>query len=173
MKDNIKRELINKQLKGYQEAIELIPQIVEVAKKFDGKVISKRFDTAIKKVNKNLSFTLEYNSFRVKYYNRDRYISGESYAEYIQEDVVDLVFGCIKSSYGDGICQDGVFVFDNFVKGIEGRKGMLAKYIKETSEQLERVEQLTKEQKQLKEAIEQHNDGVNFIVEYYYGVRVK
>ena len=173
MKDVNKRELIKKQLKGYQEALKLIPAIKEIAKKYEGKKMSKRFDTALKKVNDNLSFNEDYNSFRVKYYNRDRSISTDTHTEYIKEDVVDLVFGCIKSSYNDGICQKDVFNYETFVNAIDGRAERLQKYISETNDQLGSLEQLQKEKAEIEKLKNEYNDKINFILDGYYCLRIK
>jgi len=173
MKNDVKKALIEKQLKGYKEAIAFSGSIKEVAKKFDGKKITKRFDTALKEVNKDLSFTMEYNSFCVKYYNRDRCISEDNYTEYIQEDVIYLVHSYITSSYKDGICQDGVFIYENFAKAINGRVEHLKKYISDTEEALTNLEALQAEKERIEALREKHNDKVNFIIEHYYNLQIK
>ena len=50
------RNLILLEIKNRKAALELYPKVIEVVQKYDGKVLNKRFDTALKKADGRLSY---------------------------------------------------------------------------------------------------------------------
>lgn len=59
------RNLILLEIKNRKAALELYPKIIEVVQKFDGKVLNKRFDTALKKADSRLGYDRGMYQFRI------------------------------------------------------------------------------------------------------------
>ena len=59
------RNLVELEIKNRKEALKLYDGIIEVVNKFDGKVLNKRFDTALKKLDGRLSYNREYSWFEI------------------------------------------------------------------------------------------------------------
>lgn len=60
------RNLVELEIKNRREALKLYDGIIEVVEKFNGKVLNKRFDTALKNVDKRLGFNRSYSSFEIE-----------------------------------------------------------------------------------------------------------
>lgn len=60
------KNLVELEIKNRKEALELYSKVIEVVEKFDEKVLNKRFDTALKTVDKRLSYEREYNRFEIQ-----------------------------------------------------------------------------------------------------------
>ena len=59
------RNLILLEIKNRKAALELYPKVIEVVQKFDGKVLNKRFDTALKKADSRLGYDRGMYQFRI------------------------------------------------------------------------------------------------------------
>lgn len=59
--------LVKLEIENYKKALTLYPQIIEVVKSFDGKILNKRFETALKKVDDNLRTDMTYDTLYIKF----------------------------------------------------------------------------------------------------------
>lgn len=168
-----KLTLIQLELNARNYAISLIPAIIECIKKFDGKKSSKRLDTALKQIDKNLAFRTEYNSFRIMLYieNRSIRVDDGSYS-YIEERAIDIMFDSIKSGYGDGIEQNGVIIAETAITKLKEQQEYLQKSIAETEKALRELDALTEEAKELNKQIENFNRKVPYLIESYFKITI-
>ena len=60
------RNLVELEIKNRKDALKLYDKIIEVAERFNGKVLNKRFETALKKVDERLSCDRRYSCFEIK-----------------------------------------------------------------------------------------------------------
>lgn len=166
--------LINLELEARRRAIRLILPIIACIKKFDGKKSSKRLDTALKQIDKNLAFRTEYNSFRImlSIENRSIRVDDGSYS-YIEERAIDIMFDSIKSGYGDGIEQNGVIIAETAITKLKEQQEYLQKSIAETEKALRELDALTEEAKELNKQIENFNRKVPYLIESYLQLRIK
>lgn len=108
--DEFRMKCLDKNIELLKECSnsEMISQVAEVFKKFDGKKYSKRFDNALKEINPNLSVYYNFNSFWIKY----NFVGHNSVSEkggngcyYTDNDRI-IMAGCESSSYGDAVMND-------------------------------------------------------------------
>ena len=59
------RKLVELEIQNRKEALKLYPEIIKVVEQFDGKVLNKRLETALKKVNERLCCKRGYSDFRI------------------------------------------------------------------------------------------------------------
>lgn len=59
----VSKKLVELEISNRKLALSLFDDIIKTLERFDGKQANKRIDTALKKINENLSFSREYNSF--------------------------------------------------------------------------------------------------------------
>ncbi len=88
------KDLLLERADDLQKVLDLVPEIIKVIKKFDGKVINKRLDTALKQVDPNLSAGQEWNSFII-----DLRFSQSKLQGYRR---VTIAHAGLSSAYGDG-----------------------------------------------------------------------
>ena len=90
--------LVKLEIENRKEALKLYDGIIEVVKKFDGKVLNKRFDTALKNFDGRLSYNREHSWFEInmnvfdnrscKSIKKDSY--GYSHTNYISDSYLRL-----------------------------------------------------------------------------------
>ena len=64
--DETAKKLVELQIKNREYAFSLYDEIIEVLAKFDGKQVTKRIETALRKIDDNIRVENEYNSFIIK-----------------------------------------------------------------------------------------------------------
>lgn len=173
----ISKQLVELELKNRKYILSLFDSIIETLSKFDGKQVNKRIDTALKKIDKNLSFTMEYNSFIIKLWYEDRSITkingdeiGNTY--YLKDNYETIVHCCIHSSYSDGVVNDdGRLIFEYLKEQLLKNKGYIEQSIFEIKSQLSKVDDIISEYKELIDKCNKFNDKINWCIATYYNIK--
>lgn len=170
-KHEINIRLIQLHLDAERKALTLIPQIIEVVKKFDGKAPSKRFDTALKKVDKNLVFNMTYNSFVIEMYIENRYFLTGEKAYYIHP-TCNIVRSSITSGYGDGICQDGIINAERLIAWINRAKESTEVHIEKTSKALTDIDNILARKAEIEKMKSEFIDNTPYLIRQYFDLKV-
>jgi len=181
--NEINYKLVNLQIKAYRDGLSLMDSVEKVIRKFDGKQITKRFDTALKEIDERLSYTMQFNSFDITMYIEDRSISeskqdisGYKYgvAHYLKDSKVIICGGCIEygGSPEKSFIIDGKFNAKAAIERLENQKEYLTSYTKEAEEQLESVVTLQKEKENIENSVRKFNDKVNYMIAQYFDLRL-
>lgn len=173
----ISKQLVELELKNRRYVLSLFDSIIETLSKFDGKQVNKRIDTALKKIDKNLSFTMEYNSFIIKLWYEDRSITkrngdeiGNTY--YLKDNYKTIVHCCVHSSYGDCVVNnDGRLIFENLKKQLLKNKEYIEQSIFEIENQSSNVNDIISEYKELINKCNKFNNKVNWCIATYYDIK--
>lgn len=179
MKNEKTFELVNLHLEAYKKTLSFIPAIKETISKFDGKVFNKRLDTALKKIDGSLSCKCEYNSFMIDWYIDNRHITntpdknGYCTSLYIKDHTINILHGCISSSYGDSCLEDGKILAGSIINQLEKSEEEKKKLIESVISQLEGIEELQAEKEGIKKQIENHNNNINWMIDSYFNLRIK
>lgn len=172
-----REDLVKLHLKAYQKAIDLTPAVIEVLKRFDGKQINKRIDTALKEVNGSLSFTAQYNSVMVEWWIDNRYIRNADGCSvtYIEDSKVTIAHGC--ANYGGNLEQscivDGKLNASALIDSAIAYSTEHGKEIDATLKQLKQVDKLQARQAKIKADIENHNNELQWMVRRYFELDIK
>ena len=182
--NSIALEVAIKQIKLYKDALELCPKVMEVIRKFDGKVANKRLETALKEVNAGLrcnksSYT---EVWEIVFYTSDRCVNVKRkswdgkredwVAYYIKESEAYLARDMFKNTFGSFINEDGRWIAENINKQIEHTMKSLEANIADYTELLNHVDELEAEKKRIKDEMEAHNKKVGWIGNEYFGLKV-
>lgn len=170
-------QLVNLHLDAYRKVISLAEPIKEVLRKFDGKVLNKRLDTALKAVDSGLSVNwraMPYNIFEIEWFIENRCITtnpdrnGYCGAVYINEHTLSAVRCC---DY-DNCVIEGRINADQIIKALDEQMDEYRAWIQEAEDQLAHIDELQAGTKELYEAVKAHNKEISFIVDEYYGLRI-
>jgi len=177
-------EVYRKQIKLYKDALSLCPKVMEVVRKFDGKIANRRLETALQEVDKGLGcFKDKWNNqWIIKFYTYDRSVDvqitswdgKDKYcrAFYIKESETVLAQDIFKNSYGDFTNEDGRWIAENICKQIEATMKRLEEDIERYEEELKHADELLEEKRKLVEMIEAHNKKVSWMGDEYFEMRV-
>lgn len=136
------------QIKVYRDAISAMESIRELADKFDGKVINKRFVTAMNEitdkkcvsfsiVEKGFSFSCNHNEKRVKIMMHDRCRSMPNYNVYVDVSEHEIIEDDFAKPY---INADGRLAKDSFLASIDSNIKHLSEIISEYQRAIDRFD---------------------------------
>lgn len=170
MKKELNVKLIELELDAMKKAVSLHEAIINIIPKFDGKKATARLDTALKAIDKDLSFHMEYNSFIIRMYIAKRSIQTDTHTEYIKDSYITLIHDSIKSGYGDGICQNDVINANILIDRINISKTHLQARIDKVTAELKDIDGIIKEYNDIKEMASKFTDRVSYLTREYFGL---
>ena len=86
------RRLVLLEVENYKKALELYDSIIEVVEKYNGKVLNKRFETALKKVNDYIRVDMSGRTLYIQLYLEDRSVKSfnNDFWIYINKTYINL-----------------------------------------------------------------------------------
>ena len=166
-------KLANLHIEALKTALGFTDEIKEVLQKFDGKPITKRIDTALKKINPHLYTVREYNSFRINWIIENRYFCENGGAYYIKENTISILWATCFSSYGDNVLDsENCLIAEQAIKELDRQNEQTKESIKNATEQLANIENAISEHERIKKELESFNRSVNWLVNSYFELRI-
>lgn len=170
--------LIDLEIRARTKVLSVYGEVIRTVEAFDGKVLNKRLDTALKKIDKNLSLDVSYNSFVINYYTREFNAppTHDQYGRlYLYDDSKTLCHCTKYDTYGVScVTLEGKIIsapivdslnkyaesLDQSITELQAKKGM----VKEYREKLKSIEtQLDELQKEMPTAIKQYYDLYRYL----------
>ena len=144
-------EGINREIQARENVFLILGDIDNCLKKFHGKKYSKRIDTALKKINRNLKSEMKWNNFSVIYegiyeYQPTLYIVGK-----LMENVNNLQL-------------------ENTTELIEESRKQLQKELSELKEQIENFDKTMEKYETMQKEVENFNRSINWSMRQYAGI---
>lgn len=172
--NEINEKLINLEIAARKDALALYPAIIDLARKFDGKIANKRFDTALKKIHPKLVFRMQYNSFVINMDIENRCVNNGNHWVCLRDHQTYIIHWSITSgSSEDGICQkDGsTIVGNNLVKALEQYKKGMEEYVQKLQATLVNIPNIINWYKAVRKSIDDFNDTVPGMIRDYYELK--
>ena len=164
--DTVAKALTEKQIALYERLLSYIPAIEEVVKKFDGKVLNKRFDTELKKVYSGARCSKAPYSedwlITISEWN-DRYVSTERGCVYVASAEL-----CLAHTIFGKWLVGGRIVAEKLIKEIEANAESYKNHIAEMKEQLAHIDDLLAEYDKIIAAREAFGKKVNPYIKQYF-----
>ena len=178
------RNLVELEIQNRKEALKLYDGIIEVVKKFDGKVLNKRFDTALKQFDGRLSYNREHSCFEIKmnvFDNRscksvkkDTY--GYSCTNYITDSYLRLNNLVYTHSYNakDVVMLDNERIISSvLIEALNKGKEQMKNNIKELENSIDKVDEWKNKLKALQIEMEEVMKEVPYIIREYYDINYR
>lgn len=175
-------KLIALEIENRRKAIELYPAVIETVKKFDGKVLNKRLETALQKINANLRLEKSEYRFDIRYRVENDHVSvpHQDYcgAEYVKYREIGMC-GCIprfetENTYPNtpksALNDDGRIVAENIIAALNAGKENLESAIVEMEEHSQKVDEYAAELDELAERMKSLQKKVPYLISEYYGL---
>ena len=171
-------KLIALEISNRRKAIELYPAIIETVKKFDGKVLNKRLETALKKINNNLRLEKSEYRFDICYYVENNHIS-VPYQDYFDTKYVKCrkigMCGYIPRNRASAVnvqCpvlnDNGRIIAENIITVLNAGKEKLESEIIEMEEHSKKAEEYSAELDELAERMRSLRKKIPYLVSEYY-----
>ena len=149
-------EFLKEIISDTEQALELYPAIIAALAKFEGKKISKRIDTELKKINPKLSASGRYNSFSIELFLSPSDMQG--YRD------VSILHACKESSYGDGILANDLINYDALKKQLLKQQEVKVEKISILRDQLPLIENHIDDYLQIKNEMQIFIDSVPYTI---------
>ena len=172
----IAKALTEKQIEVLESLLALVPTVKEVARKFDGKVLNKRFDTALSQATdgKAVCWKKTYmDGYEIKLWeSTDRYISvpnaanNYAIAYYIKQEYIFLADSGWKTT--DWLTEDGRIKASELCAWIDKNASGTAEEVKELKEQLDSVETYIAEFKRMKQERSEFERNTSYMLRSYF-----
>ena len=181
---SIALEVAIKQIKLYKDALALCPKVMEVIKKFDGKVANKRLETALKEIDSGLRCNKSsyMEVWEIAFWTNDRCVNVKRkswdgkredwVAYYIKESEAYLARDMFKNTFGSFTDENGRWIAENINKQIKHTMKSLEANIAEYKELLKHVDELEVEKKRIKDEMEAYNKKVGWFGNEYFCLKV-
>jgi len=173
--DETAKKLVELEIKNREYAFSLYDEIIEVLAKFDGKQVTKRIETALRKIDDNIRVKNEYNSFIVEvgFWNIEkRSVKTENGIAYLKNAEETLCHCARFSSYGDGVLnEDNSLNYEAIKTQLVKHKEYMEKSTLEIKEQLADIETITSEYEELEKKCQEFNAKKNWCISEYYGLK--
>ena len=182
--NSIALEVAIKQIKLYKDSLALCEKVMEVVKKFDGKVANKRLETALEAVDKGLrchksSYT---DIWEIVFYTSDRCVNVKRKswdgkredwcAYYIKQPEDYIARDMFENLYGKFTDENGRWVAENICKQIEAHMRYLEGDIASYEAELKNVDELEAEKKRITKLVEMHNKEITWIGNEYFNLKI-
>lgn len=175
------RNLVEIEIKNRKEALKLYDGIIEVVKKFDGKVLNKRFDTALKKVDGRLSYYREYSWLEIKMnvfdsrscksVKKDSY--GYSCTNYISDSYLRLNSLLYTYSYNPDekvALNNERIISANIIFALNKGRRQIEETIEELEESISKVDEWKNKLKEIENEMRKTMNEVPYIIREYYDI---
>lgn len=172
-----KTRLCRLEIRVHLDAYNLADHVKTVVRSFDGKVFTKRFETALRLIDRHLYVETPFNSFNIKYvaheYPERSITTSDGSTEYIDNNEC-YIAGLCKESSDDhrALTDDNRIIADNIIKDIERMKEYNKRTYNETESQLSKIMQFDLQKKRIQEEAEKHNNEVCYMVRRYFDLDI-
>ena len=170
------RNLIGLEIQNRKEALTLYPEIIKVVEQFNGKVLNKRFDTALKKVNKRLGYDRGYSSFVINLSTYDnnccQSVNGSNYI-YIRSHYIEL--NTYLPTYSvdrreSSLLENERIKSDILIESLLKGKTHLEESIKKLEQSIDKVDEWKARLEQLEAEMKNIRKEIPHLVADYYGI---
>ena len=173
MKHETAIKLIELEIENLEKAVKVINEIKKIVPKFDGKTPSKRIDTALKAIDKNLRFETRYNSFVIELYKEIRHVQDTPQTVvYSNSHSTFILHASIKSSYGDGVCQNDTIDGKIFLAELETSQEHKKAFIVKLRAELGNLDNIIVNHARIKKEKELFLSGVSSLTREYFDLKL-
>lgn len=177
------RNLVELEIQNRKAALKLYDGIIETVKKFDGKILNKRFETALKKVDERLSYDRRYSCFEinmnlfdnrcVKSVKKDDL--GYSCVNYISDNYLRLntYLETYSNTNGKSFLDNERIVSSVLIESLENGKAQIEKDIDRLESSIDKVDVWKERLKSLEAEIEKTMKEIPYIIRDYYDINYR
>lgn len=171
-------KLIALEISNRRKAIGFYPAIIETVKKFDGKVLNKRLETALRKINDNLRLKKSEYRFDICYYVENDHVPvpyrdycGAEYVKYREIGMCEYMprnRAYDVNAQCPALNDDGRIIAENIITALNAGKESLESEIIEMEEHSKKVDEYAAELDELAERMRSLQKKIPYLVSEYY-----
>ena len=167
---------LNQELDLEKRSLLLFDDVKKLIEAYDEKVINKRFDTALKKINENLYLRMEYNTFEIKacYYSLDdRYIRLDNQSGYIKRDEFNILYGCISSYDGKNMLgNEKRLISKNAAEALESQRLYSINHIESLEKEISEIDNIINDYNKIVDQLSEVNRQWDYTIRDYLDINI-
>ena len=159
-------------------------QIIECVEKFNGKVLNKRFETALRKIDDNLRYDQTGSRFDIEVHLNNRCVQsvktdsyGYSNWNYISDFNLVLNSVLYTTTYNPDdrkmLDENGRIIAPVIVKALEEKKKIIENTIAELEEKIDKVQEYKSKLETLRSEMEKVMSDVPFAIRNYFDINYR
>ena len=163
------RNLVELEIKNRKEALKLYPEIIKVVEQFDGKVLDKRLETALKKVDERISCDRGIYHFEIVFNCASITSFGFNYKDYcfVLNSYLEMyLVDRMEESFLENERIRASVLIDSLLK----EKEYLEKSVAELEKGIDRADEWKEKVEQLNEEIRSIRKEIPYIIADHYGI---
>lgn len=161
------------------DALTFIPAVTDLLKKWDGKQLNKRFDTALKEIDARLFYHTRYSAFYISVWTRRDYVpettkNGTHLACYLSEKYIDLLRTDTNDITGThrSATTEGKINAAHLIERMQEWEQATRESCSQATHQLAKVADLIAERERLAKAVEDFSRGLNYKISDYFDLSI-
>ena len=172
------RNLVLLEVENYKKVLELYNSVIEVVEKYDGKILNKRFETALRKVNDSLRVDMSGKKLSIEFYLQDRGIQSvtHNHWNYINKSYIEMNGYTERIAYeweeldGKSLCADheNRLVASVLVESLNKHKEYIKGRIEVLEEKLNKVDEYKQQLEDLKAQMEKITRDIPYEIRDYF-----
>jgi len=173
MKHETAKKLIELEINALEEAAVVIEEIKKIVPKFEGKTPSKRLDTALKAINKNLRFETKYNSFVIELFKENRHVQDTNQTVvYSSSHSTNIIHASLKSSYNDGVCQNDTIIGKVFLAELDASQKHQKAFVEKLRAEIGNIDNIITEHARITKEKDAFLTGVSYLTREYFNLKL-
>ena len=170
--DEISKKLVELEIANRELMLTMYDAIEETLKKFDGKIFSKRIETALKKnVSENIRVKREFNSVIIEFYFENRMVEYNNSIAYLKNSYEYFAHMTAYSEQYPHILDNEKLVYSEVLKELEKTKEYLKESVDKMKTALTEINNILTEYEELREKCREFNSKTNWAITEYYGIK--
>lgn len=175
MESAMAKKLVEKEIEQKKLFIDKCPEMVEVVRKFDGKVLNKRLETELRKVyHVRMEYDKTFNWWELIGYVDDRMVQsdeadkwGYRSCAYIKDDRFYIATCC-----RDLTDENGRLIADKLIEKIGAECDRQIAYVNSLRDQLSRIEEIKAECARIRRERSEFINNTHAMIREYFGLEV-
>ena len=174
--EELARKLVLKEIEVKEDFVRKTPEMIEIVRKFDGKVLNKRLETALRNV---YYVTLKrddvFGWWELIGYVRDRMVQSDKLNHWGSHDVAYIkddrfyIATCKKDMTDD----DGRLIADNLIECFKREAEQQTLYANQLRYQLEHIDELKAEYVRINRARNEFTANTHSAIREYFGMEMR
>lgn len=172
------KNLVLLEVENYKKVLELYNPVIEVAEKYDGKILNKRFETALRKVNDSLRVDMSGKKLSIDFYLTNRGIKSTTHEHwnYINKSYITMNEYTERCAYewesldGKSLCADheNRLIASVLVESLNKHREYIKGRIETLEEKLNKVDEYKNQLEELKTQMEKITKDIPYEIRNYF-----
>lgn len=162
-------KLLDLEIEARQKILSLYGEIIRTVQSFDGKVLNKRLETALKKIDRNITLYTEYGICSIRYYTRD-FTAKQSNSEYGTLYLADNYITMCHCGSASATDSDRRILATPIVDSLYRYMEIIEKSVDDIQQKRDSVSEYRNRLSDIERSLKELQDEIPSTIKHYFGL---